>query len=185
MYDRAGVSVGIWDVTTDIGLPVFTCVVLDRRPSPFRRIGPLKGVGCHLTREVALLRALTEAAQARLTLIAGSRDDVGRPRYVEAQDEQLISSRQALLAQPARRHFEEAPTENNRDVADDVGSVLRKLARVGIEQALVVDLRKPVFDIPVARVVVPGLEGHHSAPGFVPGARIARLLAGHPMKAGT
>jgi ribosomal protein S12 methylthiotransferase accessory factor len=178
-YDRAGVAVGVWDVTTDVGIPVFTCVVLDRRPSPFRRIGPLKGVGCHLTREVALLRALTEAAQTRLTLIAGSRDDVGRPRYVEAQDEQLIKSRQGLLEQRGHRHFEEAPTENNQDVADDVGSVLRKLARVGIEHALVVNLSKPMFDIPVARVVVPGLEGHHGAPGFVAGARIARLLGGH------
>jgi len=183
MYDRAGVGVGVWDVTTDIGIPVFTCVVLDRRPSPFRRIGPLKGVGCHPTREVALLRALTEAAQARLTLIAGSRDDVGRPRYAEARDEQLIRSRQAMLEQLGRRHFEEAPTESNQDVADDVASVLRKLARVGIEHALVVDLGKPLFNIPVARVVVPGLEGHHAAPGFVAGARITRLLNGDDLAA--
>jgi YcaO-like protein with predicted kinase domain len=184
LYDRAGVSVGVWDVTSDVGVPVFTCVVLDRAPSPFRRIGPLKGVGCHPTREVALSRALTEAAQTRLTLIAGSRDDVGRPRYTEAQDERTIKSRHVLLEQPARRHFEETPTEINGDVADDVTSVLNKLVRVGIEHALVVDLGKPMFDIAVARVVVPGLEAHHAAPGFVPGARIARLLAAQRLEAG-
>jgi ribosomal protein S12 methylthiotransferase accessory factor len=178
MYEAAGVNVAVWDVTSDVGVPVFTSVVLDRQPSPFRRIGPLKGVGCHPTREVALLRALTEAAQARLTYIAGSRDDVGWPRYAEVQDERMIKSRQALLEQRGRRHFEEAPTETNGDVGDDVSSVLRKLARVGIEHALVVDLSKPMFDIPVARVVVPGLEPHHAAPGFVPGQRIARLLSG-------
>ena len=38
-------------------------------------------MGCHPSREGGLLRALTEAAQSRLTYIAGARDDCTRDDY--------------------------------------------------------------------------------------------------------
>ena len=40
----------------------------------------LFGAGCHPVRHVAVLRALTEAAQARNTYIAGARDEMFPPR---------------------------------------------------------------------------------------------------------
>ena len=50
---------------------------------PLRRLRkdpplPEFGAGCHPSRDIALLRALTEAAQARTTFIAGSRDDMAK-----------------------------------------------------------------------------------------------------------
>jgi hypothetical protein len=38
-------------------------------------------------------------------------------------------------------------------------------------------LTLPEFQIPVVRVVVPGLEGMHDAPGFTPGARVRGRLS--------
>ena len=76
-FERARMDVGIWDVTSDIGVPVFQCVIAGREAG--LGDGDLfdaeLGSGCHPDPEVALLRALTEAAQARTTFIAGSRDD--------------------------------------------------------------------------------------------------------------
>lgn len=40
-----------------------------------------KGNGCHLRKKIALNRAVTEALQSRLTLIAGSRDDILNSTY--------------------------------------------------------------------------------------------------------
>jgi len=42
---------------------------------------------------------------------------------------------------------------------------------VGIEQVAVIDLSLPELGLAVVRVVIPGLEGMHDAPGFTPGAR--------------
>ena len=39
------------------------------------------GSGCHADRDVALLRAITEAAQSRLTRISGAREDFGDEAY--------------------------------------------------------------------------------------------------------
>ncbi len=73
--ERAGVGVAASDLTTDVGLPVFSATIVDRRSDVLRRLPAAIGGGSHPDRGIALSRALTEAAQSRLTLIAGSRDD--------------------------------------------------------------------------------------------------------------
>jgi ribosomal protein S12 methylthiotransferase accessory factor YcaO len=54
---------------------------------------------------------------------------------------------------------------------------LGQLRKAGIEQVAVVDLTLPKFGISVVRVVIPGLEGMHDAPGFTPGARVRARLS--------
>jgi YcaO-like protein with predicted kinase domain len=176
LYKHAGVSVGIWDATSDIGIATFWCVILDESPNPFRQLGPIEGMGCHPVREVALSRALTEAAQGRLTLIAGSRDDNGRARYGKTRDEGLVKRARERLSEPAVRRFDETPSYVNDTFEEDVKLLLDHLRHIGLEHAIVVDLTKPEFGIPVVRVVVPGLETYHHVQGYVPGARARRLL---------
>jgi ribosomal protein S12 methylthiotransferase accessory factor len=175
-FENAGVAVGIWDVTSDVGIAAFRCVVVDAEPNPFRPLGPIDGMGCHLVREIALLRALTEAAQARLTVIAGSRDDNGRERYSDSQSETRIRRTRQKLREPGARRFSDVPTRENPDCDEDIACILNRLRAVALEQAVVVDLTKPELGIPVARVVVPGLEPSHRVEGAVPGPRAAERL---------
>ena len=49
------------------------------------RLGAEWGAGTHLSATVAMSRAITEAAQARLTVIAGSRDDNPPGSYAASQ----------------------------------------------------------------------------------------------------
>jgi ribosomal protein S12 methylthiotransferase accessory factor len=70
---EASLDVGVWEITTDIGVPAFHCLAQDRS-GEIDHVG--SGNGCHPTREIALLRALTEAAQVRTTYIVGSREDI-------------------------------------------------------------------------------------------------------------
>ena len=71
----AAMQVSVWDATGPMGVPCFVCRITDARINTFRRIPAAEGAGCHPDRSVALMRALTEAAQSRLTTIAGTRDD--------------------------------------------------------------------------------------------------------------
>jgi YcaO-like protein with predicted kinase domain len=177
-FERAGVDVAVWETTSDVGLSAFLCMSAERSPEPHRPLFPTTGAGCHPARQVALLRALTEAAQVRATLISGSRDDLGVARYYETlQDPELWQRVQKLMrsGEPVRR-FHEVPTYEGNSFDEDVAWELERLAAVGLEQVVVVDLTKPAFGIPVARVVIPGLEAIHDAPGYVPGARARRLL---------
>jgi YcaO-like protein with predicted kinase domain len=176
-FASAGVSVAVWDATSDIGLPVFRCAIADTNPNPMRSHLPGIGCGCHPARAVAMLRALTEAAQARLTLITGARDDMGVAHYVRSRDPAAQQRLQAEMRPgPGPRAFGAAPTFDGATINDDVRWELTKLEAVGIEQVVIVDLTKDRLQIPVARVVIPHLEGVSDAPGYRPGARLVRVL---------
>ncbi|OJT22657.1 hypothetical protein BO221_23145 [Archangium sp. Cb G35] len=176
-FDRAGVDVAVWETTSDVGLPTFYCMTAEREPEPFRPLYPTTGAGCHPARQVALSRALTEAAQVRATLISGSRDDLGVARYYEAlQAPDLWRRVHAVMrSSGAMRRFQQAPSFEAESFEEDVAWELERLATAGIEQVVVVDLSKPAFGIAVARVVIPGLEAIHDAPGYVLGARARRI----------
>ncbi len=183
LYRVAGIEVGVWDATSNIGIATYRCVVVDGNSDAFPQSGPIEGLGCHPVREVALLRALTEAAQARLTLIAGSRDDNGRSRYLDVFDPRLAKRARDRLSGNAARPFEATITYENETFEEDVQLILHRLQLAGLTQAIVVDLTKPEFGIPVVRVVVPGLETYHHVQGYVPGERALRILKAQAAKA--
>lgn len=174
-FAAAGVEVAVWDSTSDIGIPAFVCWVLNREGDP----RPANGKGCHPSRSIALLRALTEAAQTRLTYIAGSRDDLQAAEYDSGRLRQDAQYYRRLFEQPPARHFEQVPDWPADSFDDDLRRLLIQLTRVGIEQVVMVDLGdRERFDIPVVRVVIPGIEGPDEHPDYTPGQRARRMTTG-------
>jgi ribosomal protein S12 methylthiotransferase accessory factor len=175
-FEAADVAVGIWETTSDVGVPAFFCTILDREPRSWRQLYPSSGAGCHPNCSIALLRALTEAAQSRLTLISGARDDQPRAEYRTWQDVDAVDRlRREIEDAPRLRRFQDVPTFEADLFEDDLAWLLDRLHRTGLRTVVAVDLTKPDIGIPVFRVVVPGLEPPHEVPGYVPGAR-ARAL---------
>jgi len=146
----------------------------DRGPRglSFRTAPVVAGYGCHPRAEVALSRAMTEAAQGRLTLISGSRDDIHQRWYDETRIalelESFRRARDSSEPMLAMTTCEERP---GYSLENDVEWELERLAEMGFDQPVVVDLTNERIGIPVCRVVVPGLEAFNEMPGFVPGAR--------------
>lgn len=172
LYAAADISVEAWDITSDIGVAAFRAVILDRELKIERALGPMGGIGCHPSRGIALLRALTEAAQSRLTMISGARDDLLVSRlkpdaYVQAYER----FHERRTANGPRRRFTEIPTRENDTFEADLTYMVEGLRRVDIQQVVVVNLTKSEFGIPVVRVVIPGLEVLYELPGYVPGKR--------------
>ena len=168
--------VAVREVTSDIGLPVFLSRILQSDSGLSNTIRPAAGMGCHLVREVALLRALTEAAQSRLTFIAGARDDMPRQGYEQFLDPKTYEIwRNAMAPTASGRNFLDAPSYHGRSFDEDLRLQLDRLKSVGIDEVVTVDLTKPEFRIPVVRVIIPGLEGLDSSARYVPGERLRRL----------
>ncbi len=191
-FGEAGVSAGIWETTSDIGIASFLCIILETSPNPLRPLPPSAGMGCHPAREIALLRALTEAAQSRLTMISGARDDLAEALYRKVLDPEAQRRVQDWLdrARPTR-DFRMVPTHLGQSLDDDVAWQHARLEAAGFPQVIAVDLTRPELKIPVVRIIVPGLEALHSNPGYVPGVRALRtrdvgtrgLRAGQPRDA--
>ncbi len=167
--DVAGQDTFIWDITSDTGIPTYFSVILDRG-SHARHIGV--GSGTHLSREVALLRALHEAVQVRTTYIVGARDDITLDEY----SIQGIEGKQQFFRNIIRQcsfsgDFSRTADLDSDLVEEDLDTLLSKLTGMGLSQVLRVDLSKPEFDISVVRIVIPGLEAPHDDEGYVPGSR--------------
>ena len=177
-FAAAEIEVGIWDTTTDIGIASFYCLIVDRSSSPLQEQYTSGGMGCHPAREIALARALTEAAQTRVTFISGARDDREREVYEQARNpEQIRRYRQQILSLPAApRSFQEVPTFHSDDLEEDLTWALERLRAAGIEEVVTVDLSRPELEVPVVRAIIPGLEANHEVPGYAPGPR-ARAAA--------
>jgi YcaO-like protein with predicted kinase domain len=173
-FTRADIDVSVWDITTDIGLPAFLCLVADRDSGA---TDPEVGSGCHASRSVALMRALSEAAQTRATWISGSRDDFDPLDYQASSRARRLATGRDWLAAHASASFRNVPTLDNGCIRDDLSQAVTLLARAGAPQILVVDLTHPRIGVPVARVVIPGLEGVYQSPAYAPGARGERMQA--------
>jgi len=180
--ERAGVGVAAWETTSDVGIPSFLCMIAERRDDPLRRLYAARGMGCHPTRSIALLRALTEAVQGRTTYIAGSRDDMHRGQYERSRSPDVLRGQRALLeAHGPRRHFRDGPDQDGKTFDDDVAWELERLRAAGIERVVIVDLTKPEFRLPVVRVVIPRLEGPaEKLPHYRFGARARAVMERAP-----
>jgi YcaO-like protein with predicted kinase domain len=178
---QAGVFVAAWDITSDSGIPAYSCTILEGGEQPrWRAMGAFSGHGCHPAPGVALMRALSEAVQSRLTVISGSRDDVFPRDYASHSNEDDHRRMLAAYSIPApRRSFKERSSLAAETFEEDVSTLLAALRRMGVTSAVVVDLSKPDIDVPVVKVVVPGLESFLTSV-YSPGARASALLSGRP-----
>lgn len=162
--------------TSDVGVSAFMCKVSEPPDQP-QPTPVASGFGCHPARAVALLRALTEAVQTRLTMIAGARDDLRRSFYQPAVETGLEWA--WIDHRYTRRRFQDVATWEAATFDADVGWLLERLRAVGMERAIVVDLTKPEFDLPVAWVLIPGMESAILMPGELRlGLRARTIIAG-------
>jgi ribosomal protein S12 methylthiotransferase accessory factor len=77
--EGANLRLHLFDITNDYKVPVFSAIILDLSG---RCAGTFGGYGCHLNAEIAAIRAITEAAQARCCYISGARDDLFRRQFL-------------------------------------------------------------------------------------------------------
>jgi YcaO-like protein with predicted kinase domain len=143
----------VWDLGAT-ELPVIGCAIMEDPNEPaWRTLGFYQGFGAHLVPEVAIARALTEAAQTRLTYIAGARDDFFPFDYARATDPELLAEIWERVTSPSDEPatFDELPRIEAASLGDGLGQLV---ARVG--QVVAVDLTHPALRVPVVKVIVPG-----------------------------
>ncbi|MGB7439630.1 MAG: YcaO-like family protein [Coleofasciculaceae cyanobacterium] len=151
----AKVNPFLFDCTVDTEIPVYRAYIHDPSGS-----GPSShGYGAHLDPEIAMIRALTEAAQTRLIVISGARDDIYHQYYraLQLKGNGSYEARNLELI-PETVDAQLRKSQATPSLEEDIGIVLEKLKQIGLKQVIVFDLTPPNWDVFVARVIVPGLE---------------------------
>jgi ribosomal protein S12 methylthiotransferase accessory factor len=108
------------------------------------------GFGCHVDPEIAFGRAVSEAAQCRLAVVSGARDDIDTYVYRPAADFERDS-----------RTVDTAITDGNPaprfdDIEDVIAYCAARLRDVTGWEPFAVDLTQPEIGIPMSVVIAPG-----------------------------
>ncbi len=177
----AGFGIHLQDFTWALGVPTFDCTIREDLPGRQRRSHG--GYGCHPDARVAVVRAISEAAQSRLTCIQGGREDL---------PELIAAAHGTGPEEPAWgadvRPFSAVPSYEHGTIDEDIRFLLGRLRERGLDQAVAVDLTRQELGVPVVRLVVPGTEcwtlfQSHTGRGVL-GAHSARILFGEEIETG-
>jgi thioglycine synthase len=156
-FKKAQVEVLVRDITSDIGIPTMAAVaddVLLKDPMLLTI-----GIGTHTSARIAVMRALTEVAQSRLTQIHGAREDTT-----------LAELRKRMGYDRAKRingywfrdngsvDYRSIGSTDTDDFKKDIENIIGALKKQGMDRVIIVDLTREEIGVPVVRVVVPGLE---------------------------
>ena len=153
-FVRAGISLIIKDITSNIGVPTFNASSIEWISHDYGYLA--EGHGTHPDARIALLRAITEVSQTRAANIQGARDDLRKIKYSETNAE----DKRAWQFMPSKNKikFSEVKTFFNEDILDDIKFILSRFKLVGLNRAIIINLTNPDIGIPVVRAIVPGLE---------------------------
>jgi ribosomal protein S12 methylthiotransferase accessory factor len=149
-FRQAGVALRLFRIGIDSAIHTFFAVLLDDRPfAPSSQV--TNGVGSHLSPVIAASRAITEAAQSRLTYIHASREDLSEASYRETHDA-LFDHFMSYEATTAWSRLTDA---SRPTMAEDLEAVIAQFREEGATQILRHTLTLPADDIAVVKVVVP------------------------------
>ena len=150
----AEVSLILIRVDSVAPVTTFWAVLVDPL-SPFACSYVSSGHGSHLNPTVAALRAVTEAAQSRLTFIHGSREDLQRDFYEFDETHQRL--RAFFEGQRGDLSWNDIADHSSGDLGPDFETVLSGLCDAGYSRMYRIDMTNKRFGIPVVKVLVPGL----------------------------
>ncbi|HWH00065.1 MAG TPA: YcaO-like family protein [Pilimelia sp.] len=163
MFLDAGVSIQLKNITSATGIPSVLAVVAEELGPTFSRSH--QGIGTHPDAEVAVVRAITEAAQSRVVDMQAMREDISLPdedvpRWALHTKRSSRFNPQAWAHKTSSRtiRFADLPHHPSADIITDLNLMLDRLRERGLTQVLVVDLSPPEIPASVVRVIVPGLE---------------------------
>ncbi|HHX99887.1 MAG TPA: YcaO-related McrA-glycine thioamidation protein [Methanothermobacter sp.] len=157
-FQNAGVDIKLVDLTADVKIPTMAAVSDDtvlKDPALLTL-----GVGTHLDPEVAAIRALTEVAQSRATQIHGTREDTTRAVFMRKAGYQRMKKINKHWFGESKCVVPLSDIKNRakKSFKEDIETSLKLLAQCGFDQVIYSDLTRPEINIPVVRVVIPGME---------------------------
>jgi ribosomal protein S12 methylthiotransferase accessory factor len=150
-----GIFLSLHHLAAVVPLPVIVCEIHEPAAGPARR-RRAAGVGCGFTAEAALWAAVTEAAQSRLTVISGARDDIP-PAGAPAAGAHGLGLAPPLSMDRAPTPWDAVLAAGDAAPAASVAGLAEGLARAGYPVVGLVDLSRPGQAARVVKAVVPGL----------------------------
>ena len=179
MIRQAGLAVAVWYASVTMEVPCFVCAIADTSGNTLYP-QHAAGYGCHISKEIALLRAITEAAQSRLTFISGTRDDLFVRIYENDIRVDAPSNRvwlQSIQSSGEDISYNDLPDFSHFiTFSEAVEYIASCMLDDGITDVLALDLTNDTIGVPVIHVVAPHAEFDVGSAIAEPGLRLCSFL---------
>lgn len=157
-FTQAEVDVRLLELTADVEITTIAAVSDDtvlKDPALLSL-----GVGTHLNPEVAVIRALTEVAQSRATQIHGTREDTNRAVFMRkaGYDRMKRINKHWFNDSHKLMDISQIKDRSKTNFKEDIETCMDLLRKNGFKKIYYVDLTRNEVEIPVARVIIPGME---------------------------
>ncbi len=157
-FTQAEVDVRLFELTADVEITTIAAVSDDtvlKDPALLSL-----GVGTHLNPEVAVIRALTEVAQSRATQIHGTREDTNRAVFMRkaGYDRMKRINKHWFNDSHKLMDISQIKDRSKTNFKQDIETCMDLLRKNGFKKIYYVDLTRNEVEIPVARVIIPGME---------------------------
>lgn len=157
-FTQAEVDVRLLELTADVEITTIAAVSDDtvlKDPALLSL-----GVGTHLNPEVAVIRALTEVAQSRATQIHGTREDTNRAVFMRkaGYDRMKRINKHWFNDSHKLMDISQIKDRSKTNFKQDIETCMDLLRKNGFKKIYYVDLTRNEVEIPVARVIIPGME---------------------------
>lgn len=155
-FKDAGVGLKVWLVPTDTGIPTVIAATDDAKLKDPALL--VMGAGSHLKPEIAVARAITEAAQSRVVQIQGAREDTDREGFIRSVGYDRMKRLNWFWFEEGEKiSLSEVQDLSRKSPAENIDVILENLKGLA-EKVLVVDLSREEIAVPVVRVIIPGFE---------------------------
>ena len=162
---RAGLDLLVFDMTSDIEVPAYLALLQARHHQYVGKgLTPAQcgGCGCHPAAGRAIVKAITEAAQARVALVAGARDDIRSHHYATKRDmkikEAASGAARSSHGPAADRLKPRTLVPSSKGFGERLGDLVERLNYAGVRKVTVVELDTRPGDFNVVRVLGDGLQ---------------------------
>ena len=153
--ERAGARAAAWLLPGTVDLPCVWARIMEPVAASSKLALPAEGFGCRFTLEEAIVEALLEAAQARLAIISGAREDLTWRFYRQDSDPHLLAHAWWQIADcPAKA----SPWDRWSPPSAPLPALLDRLRSAGIRHMIATPLLdRDSLPIKVCRMVAPEL----------------------------
>lgn len=155
-FKDTGIELKVWLVPTDTGIPTVIAATDDVKLKDPALL--VMGAGSHLKPEIAIARAITEAAQSRVVQIQGAREDTDREGFIRSVGyDRMKRLNWFWFGEGEKISLSEMEDLSRNSPAENIDVILEKLKGL-VERVLIVDLSREEVAVPVVRVIIPSFE---------------------------
>ena len=149
---RGGAQLRLWEISPGMPWPAWVAAIVEAGGE--QMVAPTIGACCRSTSAAAAFGAISEAAQSRVTLLAGARDDITRQDYDDITDRVAGFLLGSLSLRPATRAATADPPN-----AESAGlqELLQLLQAEGAAAVAVADIAPADWGIPFVKAIAPGV----------------------------